>query len=186
MNLLLVREIIPDMQAPDFGAAFMRHMESKTNPAVRSASTNAWALLAEGLNRMKLPLPEVGFSETGKPFFRNSPLHFSLSHSGQYAAVLIAGSPCGVDIEQVREIRDGLIARCMHPEEIAAGMDFVEAWTKKECIAKLDGVGMRSRPNAVNSLEYAGWFTKRMTDCEGGKYQLSAFCANEEEIQCKF
>ena len=186
MNLLLVREFVPDIKIPDFGKAFLRHMEGKTNPSVHTASLNAWALLAEGLNRLGLPLYEAEFTETGKPFFRDSDLHFSLSHSGQYAAVLIADSPCGVDIEEIREIKENLVQRCMHPEELASGMDFFEAWTKKECLAKLDGSGMRSRPNAVNSLEYAGWFSRRISDSVNLQYQLSAICDGREAIEPLF
>ena len=186
MNLLLVREFLPDIEMPDFGKAFLRHMESKTNLSVRTASLNAWALLAEGLNRLGLPLYEAEFEETGKPRFRNSGLCFSLSHSGRCAAVLIADSPCGVDIEEIREIKENLVQRCMHPEELASDMDFFEAWTKKECLAKLDGSGMRSHPNAINTLEYAGWLTRRFSSSINMQYHLSAICESREAMEPVF
>lgn len=186
MNLLLVREFSPDAKLPDFGGSFFLHMEAKTNPAVHQASLNAWALLAEGLERLGLPLYTVEFTENGKPFFPASPLHFSLSHSGGFAAAMIADSPCGVDIEQIREVKENLIQRCMHPEELAAGMDFFEVWTKKECIAKLEGSGMRSRPNEINSLEHAAWLTQRLGDSTGRQYYLSAVSAAGEQIKCSF
>lgn len=182
MNLLLVREISPEINMPDFGVAFLTHMETKTHPAVHASSLSAWALLAEGLKGLGEPAHTVAFSETGKPYFTDSPLHFSLSHSGSFAAALIADSPCGVDIEQLRKVKDGLIHRCMHPDELVAGMDFFEAWTKKECLAKLNGSGMRSHPCSINSLEYEGWFSRRLKDSGEKQYRLCAICGSGEEI----
>lgn len=183
MNLLLVRELVPGVQMPDFGPEFMLHMAGKTHPEGRLASLNAWALLAEGLEKLGEPSHAVTFSETGKPCFTDSPLHFSLSHSGAYAAVLISDTPCGVDIEQLRPVSKRLAARCMHPEELAAGMDFFEVWTKKECIAKLDGSGMKGHPREASCLEYGGWHVQRLIDSEGRRYQLSAICASGEKIE---
>lgn len=182
MNMLLAREIRPDAELPDFGPEFARHMACKTHPEGRIASLNAWSLLAEGLKRLDAPLQSVRFSETGKPYFPDSPLHFSLSHSANFAAALISDSPCGVDIEQVRPVSEKLVLRCMHPDEIAAGMDFFEAWTKKECLAKLDGDGMKSRPNRVNSCICTGWFIRSLTDAEGKEYRLCAICKSGEKI----
>ena len=183
MNLLLLRKISPDVQAPDFGPEFARHMAGKTHPEGRIASLNAWALLAKGLAMLGEPMQTVAFRESGKPYFMDSPLHFSLSHSGEYAAALIADIPCGVDVEERRPVSEKLILRCIHPDERAAGMDFFEVWTKKECIAKLDGSGMRSHPDGINSLRYAGWLTRCFTSEEGRLYQLSAICANGEKIE---
>ncbi|MGL4781015.1 MAG: 4'-phosphopantetheinyl transferase superfamily protein [Bacteroidales bacterium] len=46
-------------------------------------------------------LPEIKYTEAGKPFFSNSNLHISISHTqGCYAAVLISEDPfIGIDIE---------------------------------------------------------------------------------------
>lgn len=46
-------------------------------------------------------LPEIKYTEAGKPFFPNSHLHISISHTqGTYAAVLISEDPfIGIDIE---------------------------------------------------------------------------------------
>lgn len=39
----------------------------------------------------------------GKPYLVNLPYHISLSHSFDYAAVMISKEPVGIDIEQVKE-----------------------------------------------------------------------------------
>ena len=181
MNLLLVKKIRPDAQTPDFGEAFRLHMAGKTHPDVRLASLNAWSLLAEGLETLGQPLHAAAFRESGKPFFPAAELHFSLSHGGGFAAALIADNPCGVDIEPIRELPERLYARCMHPDEIAAGMDFFEVWTKKECLAKLEGAGMPSYPCRISTLEHAGWLTQLIGSKEN-ICRLSAICLNGERI----
>ena len=187
MSLLLYGGIRPIENAPDFGAALHEHLRAKTNPAVHAASVAAWSLLAEGLRRLGLEaLPEVRFDPGGKPYFVNSPLHFSLSHSGKLAAALISEEPCGVDVERLRpEVAERLRERCLSDGERARGCDFFEIWTKKECIAKLDGSGMRSHPGEIDTLEprWSGrFFTTRICDSAGEEYALSALCRDAESL----
>lgn len=185
MSLLLYGEIRPIETIPDFGAALHEHLRAKSNPAVHAASIAAWSLLAEGLHRLGLEeLPELRFDPSGKPCFANSPLHFSLSHSGNLAAVLISEAPCGVDIELVRpEVAERLRERCLSDAERARDCDFFELWTKKECIAKLDGSGMRSHPSEIDTLDprwNGHFFTTRVRDSAGQAYALSALCGDIE------
>lgn len=185
MSLLLYSEIRPIETIPDFGAALHEHLRAKSNPAVHAASVAAWSLLAEGLHRLGLEeLPELRFDPGGKPRFTDSLLHFSLSHSGKLAAVLISEEPCGVDIELVRpEVAERLRERCLSDGERARGCDFFELWTKKECIAKLDGSGMRSHPSEIDTLDprwNGHFFTTRVRDSAGQAYALSALCGDIE------
>ena len=185
MSLLLYGEIRPIETIPDFGAALHEHLRAKSNPAVHAASIAAWSLLAEGLHRLGLEeLPELRFDPSGKPCFANSPLHFSLSHSGNLAAVLISEAPCGVDIELVRpEVAERLRERRLSDAERARDCDFFELWTKKECIAKLDGSGMRSHPSEIDTLDprwNGHFFTTRVRDSAGQAYALSALCGDIE------
>ena len=187
MNLLLYGEIRPIETAPDFGAALHEHLRAKSNPAVRASSVTAWSLLAEGLHMLGADvLPEVRFDPGGKPRFTDSLLHFSLSHSGKLAAVLISEAPCGVDVEQLRpEVAARLRERCLSDAERARDCDFFELWTQKECIAKLDGSGMRSHPSEIDTLD-PRWnhrfFTTRVRDSAGQAYALSALCGDAETL----
>ena len=188
MSLLLYGEIRPMETIPDFGAALHEHLRAKTNPAVRASSLATWSLLAEGLRRLGLEaLPEVRFEPGGKPCFADSPLHFSLSHSGKLAAVLISEEPCGVDVEQLRpEVAVRLHERCLSDAERARSCDFFELWTKKECIAKLDGRGLPSHPCEIDTLDprWSGrFYTIHVRDSSGQEYALSALCGNAEALQ---
>ena len=187
MSLLLYGEIRPIEAVPDFGEALYEHLRAKTNPAVHAASIAAWSLLAGGLRILGLEeLPEVHFEPNGKPYFVNSSLYFSLSHSGRFAAALISEEPCGVDVEQVRpEVAERLRERCLSDGERARGCDFFEIWTEKECIAKLDGSGMRSHPSEIDTLDprwNGRFFTTRIHDSAGQAYALSALCGEIENL----
>ena len=188
MSLLLYGEIRPCTDMPDFGSEFRAHMEAKKHPKALAGSRYVWNLLATGLRQLGMKvLPEVVFSDLGKPSFRECDLHFSLSHSGKIAAVLISEKPCGVDVELVRaEIGEKLRERVLSREE--ADCDFFAVWTKKEAAGKISGKGIPSRPRKMDLSEYAkmNMMQKRIYDSLGQEYALCAICedAIDERTDC--
>jgi 4'-phosphopantetheinyl transferase len=89
----------------------------------------------------------------GKPFFINIPdLHFSLSHTGNNVALVFSRSPVGFDMEKSERRIDflALAKRFFTATEVAAiveagndaGPFFLELWTAKEAILKLEGTGI--------------------------------------------
>jgi len=84
--------------------------------------------------------------EHGKPYLVSLPYHISLSHSFDYAAVMISRkSPVGIDIEQVKEKVERIAARFLSPDELAfideqQKIDHLYAcWCAKEAIYKCHG-----------------------------------------------
>lgn len=89
----------------------------------------------------------------GKPVLE-APLHFNLAHSGPLAVVAVtATGPVGVDVEQVRPLRDAesIARRYFSADEHAdlvrlraADRDraFLCAWTRKEALLKVNGEGL--------------------------------------------
>lgn len=82
----------------------------------------------------------------GKPYLVNMPYHISLSHSFDYAAVMVSKSgPVGIDIEQVKEKVERIAHKFMRPEEMA----FIDTahkiqqlyvcWCAKEAVYKCYG-----------------------------------------------
>jgi phosphopantetheinyl transferase len=55
----------------------------------------------------------------GKPYLVNLPYHISLSHSFDYAAVMISKTTVGIDIEQVKEKVERIAHKFMRKEELA-------------------------------------------------------------------
>ena len=86
--------------------------------------------------------------ENGKPhlYDRGEEIHFSLSHSGQYAVCAVADSPIGVDIEQIKDNRPEIAGRFFNPDELKYIKDaesFYRIWTLKEGYLKAVGLGMK-------------------------------------------
>jgi phosphopantetheine--protein transferase-like protein len=89
----------------------------------------------------------------GKPFFVNHPdLHFSLSHSGGEVAMAFSRTPIGFDMEKKGRHADFVpVARrffsAAEAAQIAAAGEhasslFLNLWTAKEAILKLEGSGI--------------------------------------------
>jgi len=89
----------------------------------------------------------------GKPFFVNHPnLHFSLSHSGGEVAIAFSRTPIGFDVEKKERRADfvSIAQRFFSVAEAAqiaaagerAASLFVDLWTAKEAILKLEGSGI--------------------------------------------
>lgn len=82
----------------------------------------------------------------GKPFLVSLPYHISLSHSFDYAAVMISKtSPVGIDIEQIREKVVRIADKFMRPSELefVRGPQQIErlyvCWCAKEAVYKCYG-----------------------------------------------
>ena len=95
----------------------------------------------------------IGTHPGGKPFFVNHPdLHFSLSHSGSEVAIAFSRTPIGFDMEKKERHADFVsVARRFFSEaetaQISAAGEhasslFMDLWTAKEAILKLEGSGI--------------------------------------------
>lgn len=119
-------------------------------------------LLDFALTKENIPPSSRVFSknEWGKPFLKDLPLAFSLSHAGHFAACAVSSSPLGVDIESAR-CTMALAERHFHPDELsylnslpaASQPDaLLRLWTAKEAFLKALGRGL-SLPLASFSVE---------------------------------
>ena len=82
----------------------------------------------------------------GKPYLVSLPYHISLSHSFDYAAVMISRTgPVGIDIEQIKEKVERIAFKFMRPEELAFIGDtnkidqLYACWCAKEAVYKCHG-----------------------------------------------
>lgn len=114
----------------------------------------AYLLLKEGL-RQEYGIDEnpiLGYDAQGKPFLvAHRDIFFNLSHCREAAVCAIGNSPVGVDIEYVREYRQGLAEYTMNAQEMEhirqsdiPGVEFTRLWTMKESLLKLSGEGIRN------------------------------------------
>lgn len=117
----------------------------------------AGGLLLERLYREATgqDLPPICRTEWGKPYFPDSPWHFSISHTKCHAFCVLARENVAIDAEELsRPIRLELADKILSPGEKAqfdAAGDKRKAlltfWVLKEAQAKLTGQGLRGYPS---------------------------------------
>lgn len=80
---------------------------------------------------------EIITIENGKPIFKNSKLHFSISHSKNFVTVCFAKFPCAIDIEYIKNRNLDKLSKHFGCEFIDLE-DFYKFWTRKEALYKLN------------------------------------------------
>lgn len=101
------------------------------------------------------PLPPIAKMPGGKPYFENSPWHFSISHTPRHAFCVLSGNNVAIDAEEAdRPINLRLAEKILSPGEkrqFDAAPDRQRAlltfWVLKEADAKLTGRGIRDFPD---------------------------------------
>ena len=99
--------------------------------------------------------PEIVLTERGKPYFSDSPVHFSISHTKKHVFCVLSDRPVGIDAEELdRRIDLRLAEKILSPKEYAqfqAAPDprlaLLTFWVLKEAAAKATGEGLRGYPN---------------------------------------
>lgn len=158
---------------PPFGEELKRRLKRR-NGAVKHASCSAWNLLHQILLANELPIGDVAFTATGKPFIPDSDFHFSLSHSHGVCAVAVADRPVGVDMEIIKtSYPPHLIERSLTDAEKAVyDGDFTHIWCRKEAVAKMTGEGITGYPVNIDTINYT--FDEKQIEWNGQKYWLVA------------
>ena len=113
--------------------------------------------------QIALPL-HIEATKSGKPYFPDLPLFFSLSHSGDYAACAIADFEIGLDIQCIRPLSMPLARRFFsetelrklqaseHPDEL-----FTLLWSLRESYWKATGRGIAGGMNVAVSENETGF-----------------------------
>ena len=112
----------------------------------KSGHETAYDLLAQAVS----PLPDICKTPMGKPYFADSNLHFSLSHTKNHAFCCVGTKNLGIDAEETDRKIDLLLADKIlsatekirfqqTPDKRAA---LLRLWVLKEAYAKLTGKGL--------------------------------------------
>jgi len=127
-------------------------------------------------------LPEIRVTERGKPYFPDSPWHFSISHTPKHAFCVLGRNNIAIDAEELDRKMDLKLAEKvlspMEKEQFHGAQDkrraFLTFWVLKEAEAKLSGEGLRIYPNHTNfSLD-----DPRVTEMDGCLIAVMEECAN--------
>ena len=129
--------------------ALLKHEKDK-NRSLAAGVALDHALETYGLKERSI---EYEFGEWGKPFLKYHPnIHFSLSHSGDYAICSIGDKPMGNDIELIKhgrlKVADRFFAKeeldwmRAEPDEDEITERMFRIWTMKEGFLKATGKGI--------------------------------------------
>ena len=100
-------------------------------------------------------LPRILRTDRGKPYFCDSPYHFSIAHTPRHAFCVLARQNIAIDAEEAdRKINPALAEKILSPgEKLRYGQAsdkhraLLTFWVLKEAEAKLSGEGLRGYPN---------------------------------------
>lgn len=129
--------------------ALLKKIKDKRRSLAATIALNT-ALKEYGLEERTM---EYDVGKQGKPYFRYNPdIHFSLSHSGDYAICSIGAHEIGNDIELIKSGRERVAKRFFATEELdwiyetqdprERDNRIFRIWTMKESFLKVTGLGM--------------------------------------------
>lgn len=103
-------------------------------------------------------MPPILLSDRGKPYFIDSSLHFSITHTKRHVFCALSDRPVGIDAEELdRNIDLRLAEKILSPGEKAQylatedkRLALLTFWVLKEAAAKASGEGLRGFPNHTN------------------------------------
>lgn len=104
------------------------------------------------------PMPEISVTPLGKPYFPDSPWHFSISHTKRHVFCALSDQNIGIDAEEAdREISLKLAEKILSApeyERYTAAADprlaLLKLWVLKEAMGKRSGEGIRFHPTHTN------------------------------------
>lgn len=104
---------------------------------------------------------EICRTGKGKPYFKELPLQFSVSHTDDLWVCLISAgrNPVGVDIQKVKESRQEKVAEKYFTDDEKECMKqngkdaFFKIWTRKEAYAKYTGQGLTRELAEISTIK---------------------------------
>ena len=126
----------------------------------------------------------IELNEHGKPYVRDGGLFFSVSHSGNCAAIAVDGAEVGLDVEKLPTQDYMKVARRFyHPNELKfveeaddPARAFTRVWTRKEAYLKRIGTGIASDLKAFDTT--SGDLSDRIHSFDLDGYIMSV-CSEE-------
>ncbi len=177
---------VPEVQdrAAELELVLSAHEREKA-ARFRRAADRVSSISARGALRMLLsgytgiPTAAIDFSytDTGKPYIRNSDIAFNVSHSSEWALIAIGrGRKIGIDIQKIKRTMklEPITDRYFSLEEQSAMLAaddpcalFFELWARKEAYIKAYGSTLFSELKRMSVpieavAEKEGWFFHRL------------------------
>lgn len=100
------------------------------------------------------PMPKISVTERGKPYFPDSSLQFSITHTKHHVFCVLSEKPIGIDAEETdRQINPALAEKILSVSEklqfdkaTDKRMALLTFWVLKEAASKCSGQGLKGYP----------------------------------------
>ena len=146
---------LSDFSENDFEAFYKYIPKEKAEKLVKvknykskNESLLAWFLLYKAITEKGIEEYSVCFGDDGKPYLKDIPLFFNLSHSNDLVCCAVGEREVGIDAEKIKPVKDALINKVLTENERATlkekDCDFIRFWTLKESFLKHSGCGITS------------------------------------------
>lgn len=100
-------------------------------------TTGRYLVKSVAKSKYKLVNTDIIKNDSGKPVFKEGNLHFNISHSKNILIACFDKTPCGIDIEYIKE-RDSSKLSKYFKKEFKNLDEFYKFWTLKEAVYKLN------------------------------------------------
>ena len=142
-------------------AEHIRSIKSRSNKSSRVSSLCALYVLARLLSENGIDTENLAIEKTGdgKPYFVNSDVYFSISHTDTKFAVAICDKPVGIDLEDkmlTDEKMQSIAKRYFAKGKFDIALDrssFLKIWTFVEAYAKMKGLPLAKIIGKVTPAE---------------------------------
>lgn len=184
----LALNVIPQKKAQDIKR--IGHIIS------RNESTLGWALTAFAARQLGFSLKnsQLEFTESGKPYLKDSAFHFGISHSGGFVCCAVADKNVGIDVQKIISVNDRVAKRVLSMGELSilgasqnsAGL-FAKLWSMKEAYIKYTGQGINT---SLSSIDFSSVCQDDRFIFEGlnfiysdfGEYKMTV-CSEQTDIK---
>ncbi len=130
----------------------------------------------------------IEYNANGKPLVQTKDgkkFCFNLSHSGNFIVIACANTHVGVDVEQNREVKDGLLQRVFTQREAnyllsKDKQEAIKLWVRKESYIKYKGGNLFELKNFEAIIPSSIFDEVNFFEWEDGDYRF-AVCHGKEE-----
>ncbi len=151
---LLLQRAVADFEGGDLGVHDFGSMPPTALSEELCAPEIFQLSVRELMDRVKEPIGlGYRYGELGKPYFKNVPLYFNLSHSGDFVLCTVSKQEIGADIQKIGKSEVMRTAERFFAEGELVALQtcrsakertelFYRLWSKKEAYGKLTGKGI--------------------------------------------
>lgn len=145
---------------------------------------------------------EISYNKFGKPLLNGiSGFSYNISHSGMWVVIAYGSSEVGIDIEQIRTVKENIADKFFSKEEQifinemkgdVQKKRFTQIWTLKESYIKYLGTGLSTRLDSFSVNASKGMVTNQNGDIQDNlriksnlfdiDYYMSV-CSKDEEFK---